>query len=157
MPLADNLTALASLAGTTVVAAAVTDAWETTRRGVAKLLGRGDKNLTELMETRLDETRSQLTAPPEAGIAQARALLADQWATRLGDLLEEDPEATTELQALIAQIQMELPAGAASAAEHSAVAGRDMNIKASGGSLAAGVIHGDVAPPGPFRPGPVSD
>ena len=34
--------ALAALAGNTVVAAAVTDAWEAARRGFARLLGRGD-------------------------------------------------------------------------------------------------------------------
>jgi len=41
-----------------------------------------------------------------------------------------------------------------SASEHSAAAGRDMNITASGGGTAAGVIHGNVAPPGPTPPGP---
>ena len=29
-----------------------------------------------------------------------------------------------------------------------------MNIKASGGGVAAAVIHGNVAPPGPTDPGP---
>ena len=48
----------------------------------------------------------------------------------------------------------ELPAGAVSAADHSVAAGRDVNITASGGGTAAGVIHGNVAPPGPTPPGP---
>ena len=30
---------------------------------------------------------------------------------------------------------------------------RDVNITASGGGTAAGVIHGNVSPPGPTRPG----
>ena len=42
MPLAEALVALAALAGNTVVTAAVTDAWESTRKGFARLLGRGD-------------------------------------------------------------------------------------------------------------------
>jgi len=42
-----------------------------------------------------------------------------------------------------------------SAAGGSVAAGRDVNITASGGSVAAGVVHGGVAPPGPPRPGPV--
>jgi hypothetical protein len=40
------------------------------------------------------------------------------------------------------------------ASDHAAAAGRDMNITASGGGTAAGVIHGNVAPPDPTRPGP---
>ena len=36
---------------------------------------------------------------------------------------------------------------------HAAAAGRDMNITASDGGIAAGVIHGNVAPPGSTRPG----
>ena len=53
------------------------------------------------------------------------------------------------------EVAAQLPPGAVSAADHSVAAGRDVNISASDGSLAAGVIHGDVAPPGnPTRPGP---
>ena len=42
MALEDALLSLASLAGQTVVTAAVTDAWATAKRGFARLLGRGD-------------------------------------------------------------------------------------------------------------------
>jgi hypothetical protein len=42
-----------------------------------------------------------------------------------------------------------------SAGNDSVAAGRDVSISASGGSVAAGVIRGDVAPPGPTPPGPV--
>ena len=41
-----------------------------------------------------------------------------------------------------------------SAADHSAAAGRDMNISASGGGVAAGTIHGDVSTGNPTNPGP---
>jgi hypothetical protein len=155
MPLADSLVALASLAGNTVVAAAVTDAWENARHGVARLLGRGDPDRVKVAERRLDETRGQLSAVSGTDLEDAQAVLAAQWATRLADLLEEDPAAEADLRALVEQIQAELPAGMVSAADHSAAAGRDMNIKASGGGIAAGVIHGDVGPPGPPGPGPV--
>ena len=56
--------------------------------------------------------------------------------------------------ALVEEVTAQLPAGAVSAADHSVAAGRDMNITASGGAVAAGVIHGNVAPPGPTLPGP---
>jgi hypothetical protein len=154
MPLADGLVALASLAGSTLVAAAVTDAWENARHGVARLLGHGDPDRTKVAEGRLDETRGQLTAVSGAELEQVRAGLAARWATRLADLLEEDPDAEAGLRALVGQIQAELPASAVSAADHSAAAGRDMNIEASGGGIAAAVIHGNLAPPGPTDPGP---
>ena len=40
------------------------------------------------------------------------------------------------------------------AADHSVAAGRDVTITATGRGTAAGVIHGDVAPPDPTLPGP---
>ena len=78
------------------------------------------------------------------------------WAavTRLTDLLEEDPGVEADLRTLVQEIQAQLPAGTVSAADHAVAAGRDVNISASEGGVAAGVIHGDVTPPGPIRPGP---
>jgi len=148
--LAESLMALAALAGNTVVAAATTDAWEAARRGFARLLGRGDPKQEQLAEQRLEETRQQLTG---ADSEQARAALAERWAGRLADLLEEAPGVEADLRALVQEIQAALPASAVSAADHSAAAGRDMNIEASGGGIAAAVIHGNVAPPGPTDPG----
>ena len=71
-----------------------------------------------------------------------------------------DKDLVTAAQALM---QLVDAAGSAagkysvSAADHSAAAGRDMNITASGGGTAAGVIHGNVAPPNPTQPGPTPD
>jgi hypothetical protein len=151
--LAETLAALAALAGNTVVTAATTDAWEAARRGFARLLGRGDPKQEQLAEQRLAETREQLAAAQGQDLERARAALAGRWATRLADLLEEDPGAEAGLRALVAQIQAALPTGMASAADHAVAAGRDVNITASGGGIATGVIHGDVTP-GPTRPGP---
>src|SRR5215469_3051867 len=152
--LAETLMALAALAGNTVVSAAATDAWDAARRGFARLLGRGDPKQEQLAEQRLEETRQQLTRVAGAASEQARAALAERWAGRLADLLEEDPGVEADLRALVQEIQAALPAPAVSAADHSAAAGRDMNIEASGGGIAAAVIHGNVAPPGPTDPGP---
>ena len=153
--LMDSLMELASLAGRTVVAAAATDAWEAARRGFARLLGRGDPDRTELAERRLAETREQLTGAAAADLEPARAAQEAQWLTRLADLLEEDPGVEAELRALVGEIQAALPGGVVSAAGHAVAGGRDVNISASGGGVAAGVIHGSVASPGPLRPGPV--
>ena len=85
------MTALAQLAGLTVVAAAVTDAWEIARHGTAQLLGRGDHKKEKLAEQRLEETREQLTGLEGKELEQASATLAEQWTTRLADLLQEEP------------------------------------------------------------------
>ena len=149
-----DITSLTALAGNTLVAAAVTDAWETARHRFARLFGRGKPD--PATERRLEATCSQLAAAPADGLEQVQADLAGQWALRLADLLEEDPGAETELRALVEEIGALLPGGEASAIGHSVAAGRDVSIRADRGSVAAGVIHGNVAPPGPTGPGPGS-
>jgi hypothetical protein len=143
-----------SLAGNTLVAVAVTDAWESARRRFASLFGRGKPDA--VTERRLDATQASLAAAAPAEAARVRAELAGQWATRLSDLLEEHPDAEVELRALVAGIRAMLPAGPVSAADHSVAAGRDVSVRASGGSVAAGVIVGSAAPPGPTLPGPAT-
>ncbi len=151
--LAETLMALAALAGNTVVAAATTDAWEAARRGFARLLGRGDPKQEQLAEQRLAETREQLTGAQGQDLGRARAVLAERWAGRLADLLEGHPQAEADLRALVQQIQEALPAGMVPAAGHAVAAGRDVNISAVSGGVAAGVIHGNVTPD-PTRQGP---
>ncbi len=97
--------ALAPLAGRTMVAAASTDAWAACKRGFVRLLGHGDPKKKQLAEQRLEETRRQLAG---ADSEQARAALAERWAGRLADLLEEDPDAEDELRTLVQQIQAQL-------------------------------------------------
>jgi hypothetical protein len=138
------------LAGQTIVAAVATDAWDLAKRGFARLLGRGDPKKEQLTEQRLEETRQQLAGTDSD---QARAAQAVAWKTRLEVLLDEGPGAETELRALVQQIQAQLPAGVVSAADHSVAAGRDVNITASGGGVAAAVIEGNVGPK-PTQQGP---
>ena len=154
--LAETLMALAALAGNMVVAAAMTDAWEAARRGFARLLGRGNPDRTMVAERRLAETREQLTGAEGKDLDQARAVLAERWAGRLADLLEEHPDAEADLRTLVQEIQAALPAGTVSAADHAVAAGRDVNISAATGGVAAGVIHGNVTPPNPTRQHPAN-
>jgi hypothetical protein len=152
----DALLALAQFAGQTVAAAAVTDVWESARGRFARLLGRGDVHRTEVAERWLAQTRGQLAAAPPGDLPGAGEAQAERWAGRFADLLDEDPGAEAALRALAEEIASQLPAGSVSAAGHGVAAGRDVNISASGRSVAAGVIHGDVAPPGPTGPGSLS-
>ena len=151
----DVLVVLAQWAGQTVAAAAVTDVWEAVRGQFAGLLGRGDARRAEVAERWLAQTREQLAAAaPTAALERAREAQAERWTDRFADLLDEDPGVEAELRALVEEVAARLPAGAASAAGHSVAAGRDMRITASGGGIAAGVIHGNVALPDPTLPGP---
>jgi hypothetical protein len=145
--------ALAQWAGQTVAASAVTDVWEAARRRVARLLGRGDPRKTELAEQWLDETHQQLTAAEGREPEPIRAAVGRRWEGRFADLLDEDPGVESELRALVEEIQAQLPPGVVSAVDHVVAAGRDVNITASGEGTAAGVIHGNVAPPNPTGPG----
>ncbi len=149
-----DVSSLMALAGNTLVAAAVTDVWDTARHRFARLFGRGQPD--SVTERRLEATRSQLTAAAPAELAQVQADLASKWALRLSDLLEENPDAEAELRALVDEIRVMLPAGAVSAAGHSVAAGGDINVRAEHGSVAAAVIHGNVAPPDPTGPGPAT-
>ena len=153
MPLVEALIALAALAGNTVVTTAVTDAWESARTGFARLLGHGDPAKTKLAEERLAETHDQLAEASGADLEGTRAALEAQWVTRMRDLLEEDPGMEADLRALVQDIQDALPAGVVSATDHAVAAGRDVNISADRGGVAAGVVHGNVGPPNPTGPG----
>lgn len=149
------LVTLAQFAGQTVAAAAITDVWESVRGRFARLLGRGDVRRTDVAEGWLADTREQLMAAgPVAALERARAVAAERWAGRFADLLDEDPALESWLRALVDEVAAQLPAATAAAADHSVAAGRDVHITASGGGLAAGVIHGILAPPDPTQPGP---
>jgi hypothetical protein len=150
----EALIALGALAGNTIVASATTDAWEAAKRRFARLLGRGDPKKEQLEDKRLQETRQQLNGLKGRELEQARADLARAWQVRLTDLLEEDPGAEAELRAAVEEIRAQLPAGAMAASDHAVAAGRDVNISASQGGVASGIIHGNLAPPGPTWPGP---
>lgn len=149
-----DISSLAALAGNTLVTAAVTDAWETTRHMFARLFGRGTQD--SATERRLEATHSQLASAPPADLEQVQAYLASQWAVRLTDLLEDDPGAEAELRALVEEIRAMLRLGMPSAVDHSVAAAGDVNIRADRGSVAGGVIQGNVASPGPTGPDPAS-
>jgi hypothetical protein len=150
----DVLMALAQFVGQTVAGAAITDVWEAVRDRFARLLGRGDSRKTQVAEQWLAQTREQLTAAAGAELEEARQAAAQRWADRFADLLDEDPDIEVELRALVDEVAAQLPSAAVSAADHSVAAGRNVNITASSGGTAAGVIHGNVMPPNPPGPGP---
>lgn len=151
------LIALAQFGGQTVAAAAITDVWEAVRGRFARLLGRGDAGRTQAAEQWLAQTRQQLAPAPGPGTEQVRKAVVERWAGRFADLLDEDPGAEAELRALVTEVAARLPAGAVPMAAQSLAADRNIHITASGGGLAAGVLHGNVAWPDPTVPGPAQE
>jgi hypothetical protein len=151
--LAEGMVALEQWAGQIVAAAAVTDVWEAARHKIARLLGRGNPKRTEAVELWLNETHQQLQAAQGADLESAQAEAARRWEGRFADLLDEDPDVEADLRMLVREIAAQLPSGVVSLADYSVAAGGDVHIAASDGGVAAGVIHGNVAPPGPTPPG----
>jgi hypothetical protein len=150
----EELVQLAEMAAQAVVAAASTDAWAKAKAGLARLLGRGDLARAQAMEGRLEDMRGQLTTVSGAELAARQASAAGAWQARLEDLMEDEPGLAAEMQVLVEQIRVLVPAGAV-ASGHGLAAGGNVRITASGGGTAAGVIHGSVMP-GPTGPGRAS-
>jgi hypothetical protein len=141
--------ALGATAAAALVQAMVTDGWEGVRHRVARLFGRNQPD--PVIERRLDATRDQLTAATPGDLEKVQAVMAAQWETRFTDLLTDHPDAQTELAGLVEELRSIAPVAAT---DHAVAAGRDVHVTAEGGSVAAAVIHGNVAPPGPPAAGP---
>src|SRR5690349_4222398 len=129
-----DIATLTALAGNTLVAAAVTDMFEDVRHKVASLFGRGKADLGTAR--RLDATRSQLATVAPEKLEEMQSKLAADWALRLKDLIEDHPSAESSLRTLVDEIRARLPAASPSPVTNSTVvAGRDIWINASGGSI----------------------
>jgi hypothetical protein len=114
-------TALSASAARMVVAAVSTDpsqASETVKQEVPRLLGRGDPERELLAEMQLDQTRDQLQATAGMEREQARAAQEAIWQTQLAGLLDEHGwETAGDLRAMADQLQEQLRGGMAEAAK----------------------------------------
>ncbi|WP_405087772.1 hypothetical protein [Microbispora sp. NBC_01389] len=100
------LETLIEIAGTTVVAAMATNAWDYTREKVITLFRR-DQNEQRLVEALLDHNNSLLAAASD--VERARQDVAPLWRLQLKTLLEQHPDAAAEIQVLVDEIQSLLP------------------------------------------------
>ncbi|CAM5398679.1 hypothetical protein [Streptomyces abikoensis] len=107
--LTEALEGLAAAGGSAVVGAAATDAWQTARAGVARLLGRGDDREERYAIERLDRTAGEIEQAPDEDRQQLRDKLRGRWTGQLEMLLEEHPEAAHELRELIERVRAEVP------------------------------------------------
>jgi hypothetical protein len=102
-----DIDALAALAANTVVATAVTDAFEGLRAKVARIFGRDKPD--PAIQRRLDATRQQLSGAAPGDLERAQAVQASQWKIRFADLLADLPEAAPEIKALLADMKAAMP------------------------------------------------
>ncbi len=118
--LPEALTALASVGGSALVTALVTDGWEGVKSRFARLLGRGDVKKTEAATASLEQSRVVLAGLSGPALEQARGEQEIVWRTRLGDLLEQDPSVESELRSLVAEVQAQVIGSAGRVEQHAA-------------------------------------
>lgn len=101
------LEAIVTAGATTLVAAIATDAWQTARSGVARLFGRRDRDQEAIVEAQLDGDAALVAAAEDT--EQTRQVLVALWQLKLGQFLQQHPDADDDLQGLIDQIRGALP------------------------------------------------
>ncbi|MFJ3861728.1 hypothetical protein ACIPRL_36590 [Streptomyces sp. NPDC090085] len=155
--LAEAMTALAAAGGTAVVQAAGTDVWTGFRQGVAGWFGRGGNAQRESAELeRLDRTASALEAASPDQVERMRLRQEASWEAWFIAFLEgldevQREQAVGELRALLGQ---DAPQADVSAVQGGVAVGRDVNVTAEQGSIAAAVLHGGATIGTPSRPDP---
>ncbi|MFJ8869958.1 hypothetical protein ACIRD6_29855 [Streptomyces sp. NPDC102473] len=154
--LEEALTVLAAAGGTAVVQAAGTDMWTGLRQAVAGWFGRGDEQRQRVELERLDRTAEELQTVLAPDVERVRIRQEAAWQARIEDLLEslgdsERAQAAEELRVFLAQHEHE---GGVSAGRGGMAVGGNADIHADRGSVAAGVINGEVRIDTPFGAGP---
>jgi hypothetical protein len=155
--LVEALIALASAGGAAVVQAAATDAWEGFRQQVAHFFGRGDRERERAELERLDQTAAALAASDASEVELLRLRQEASWQTRFETLLEsldgtEREQAAAELRGILNE-QADASRGVSTGQGGVAVGG-NMDVRADGGSIAGGVIHGGATVGTPTQPDP---
>ncbi|ATW48406.1 hypothetical protein CGZ69_11150 [Streptomyces peucetius subsp. caesius ATCC 27952] len=88
-------------AGTALVGAMATDAWQHARAGVVGLWRRGRLDQAEMVQADLAQARTEVLAAREAGDDTTEEALAGVWRMRMQQLLRDSPELAPELRRLL--------------------------------------------------------
>lgn len=116
-------------------------------------LDTGMDRVHELISTKLAGDTALATLEEQALVGAEKLRTQDRVEGAIIDAAEDDPDFAQQLEQLVTQLR-EDDTGA-SAGDHGVAAGRDVNIRAKSGGVAAGVIHGSVTPGNPPQPGKV--
>jgi hypothetical protein len=90
-------------AGTALVTAMATDAWEQARAGAVALWRRVRPDQAEVVESELAEVRTQVLAARRDGDGDTERALAGAWQVRLAQLLRADPALAEDLRRVLDQ------------------------------------------------------
>lgn len=120
---------IALAAGTALVGAMATDAWQSARTGMTTLWRRVRPEQADTVEEELAETRAQVLAARADGESETEQTLAADWQLRLQALLRADPAIAAELRHLL-DTRLTPPL---TADERTAVGSLVMRAEASGG------------------------
>ncbi|MFJ9847234.1 hypothetical protein ACIRYZ_43785 [Kitasatospora sp. NPDC101155] len=96
-------------AGTAMVNAMATDAWQETRHAVVAWWHRRHPEQADAVGAALTQTRTQLLTARQTRDAAGEQGLVDDWRSRLQLLLREDPVLGDELRCLIDQVLTPVP------------------------------------------------
>ncbi|KUN44008.1 hypothetical protein AQJ27_28310 [Streptomyces olivochromogenes] len=131
---------------------------------MARLLGR-DGQREEVVLQRLDQTAADLARASgedaRGALERVRGAQSRSWETRFTDLLQDLPEserdeAVRALRSLVEHVRQHASGSGASAGTGGFAATGDVIMKATNGSVVAGVVNGGVRVDPP-KPGPVQD
>jgi broad specificity phosphatase PhoE len=140
-------------------------AWQKARRvagradaEVDQALDAGMDRLHELVAGKLAGDRALAQLETEAGsnleVESVSPRTRERVRLALEEAVETDPDFGDRLAEVVAQLQKAEGQPGVAAGEHGLAVGGDVDIHAEGGSVAGGVIHGNVNVGNPPPPGP---
>ncbi|MET9218925.1 hypothetical protein ABZX65_09165 [Streptomyces sp. NPDC003300] len=132
----ESLATLAAAASTTLVAAMATDAWQTARTGILRVLRRGSEHEPAALAAQLDSEAALVVAADDAGAA--RESLQPGWRLRLEQFLRDNPEAAEAIRELTVRLEAELPGSEQQWVRY------HQNVEAHDNARAFGVQNGNV-------------
>jgi hypothetical protein len=91
-------------AGTALVTAMATDAWQSARDGAVALWRRARPEQAEVVEAELTEVREQVLRARGEGDADTEQALTGSWQVRLQQLLRTDPSLAGELRRVLDEV-----------------------------------------------------
>ncbi|MFI9848566.1 hypothetical protein ACIHFD_66995 [Nonomuraea sp. NPDC051941] len=91
-------------AGTALVTAMVTDAWQSAREGVVALWRKARPEQADAVQAELVEVRGQMLEARRDGDADTEQALVGSWQVRLQQLLRDDPSLAQEINRVLDEV-----------------------------------------------------
>jgi hypothetical protein len=128
----ESIAALATAAGTTLVTAMATDAWQAARTGIARLFSRTGTASQAAVEEQLDRHQEMVVRAEDPD--QVRQRLVAGWQAEIELMLQREPDVAPSLASLLEEVQRILPP--------TATRGIVQNVHVSGSGNLTNVVAG---------------